>query len=117
MLRHRMTKKSSKKFKGGAVPDFITIMKSLIPANHTVTMDTGSGLPIKASTKNPFTKGGTNLNKLKKRTERRWKNIGKKTRKLHKKNTMQKGGLARGAEHKIWICRGNIGCANNINIY
>jgi hypothetical protein len=117
MFRHRKTKKFRKKLKGGAIPDFITTMKSLIPANHTVSMNTGSGLPTKASIKNPFTKGGTNFNKLKKQTERRWKNAGKKTRKLRKKNTKQKGGLARGASHKIWVCRGNIGCANNINIY
>ena len=112
-----MTKKSRKKLKGGAAPDFITMMKSLIPANHTVSMDTGSGLPTKASIKNPFTKGGTNFNKLKKQTERRWKNGGKKAKKSRKKHSTQKGGLARGAEHKNWVCRGNIGCANNINIY
>ena len=29
----------------------------------------------------------------------------------------QKGGLALHASQKIWVCRGNIGCAKNINIY
>lgn len=98
-MRKRNNKKSRKNFKGGAVPDFIAVMKSLIPANHTVSMNTGSGLPTKASTANPFTKGG------------------KMTKKSRKNKTTQKGGLARGAEHKDWVCRGNIGCANNINIY
>jgi hypothetical protein len=188
MFRHRKTKKrimrrvhnkkSRKSFKGGAVPDIIAVMKSFIPANHTVSMNTGSGLPTKASTNNPFTKGGTNLNKLsnkmiynteqwrerarenlldkrlrnirnstlnndilplepqekpfidrknlaqqslfdkrKRRTERRWKNAGKKAKKSRKKHSTQKGGLARNALHKTWVCRGNIGCANNINVY
>ena len=89
-MRKRYNKKSRKNLKGGALPDFITMMKSLIPAQHTVSMNTGTGMPTKAQTKNPFTKGG-------------------------KKS--QKGGLARHADHKIWVCRGNIGCANNINIY
>jgi hypothetical protein len=98
-MRKRYNKKSRKNLKGGAVPDFIAVMKSLIPANHTVSMSTGSGLPTKASTANPFIKGG------------------KKTKKSRKNKTTQKGGLAHNASHKTWVCRGNIGCAKNINIY
>jgi len=63
-MRRRYNKKSRKNFKGGAVPDFIAVMKSLIPANHTASMNTGSGLPTKASTSNPFIKGGNPNNKL-----------------------------------------------------
>ena len=63
-MRKRYNKKSRKNLKGGAVPDFIAVMKSLIPANHTVSMSTGSGLPTKASTANPFIKGGNANNKL-----------------------------------------------------
>ena len=103
MFRHRKTQKnlkkrykkrsSSKKLRGGSVPDIIAVMKSLIPANHTTNMSTGSGTLTPASTKNPFSKGGS------------------------RKYTKQRGGLARHASKKTWVCRGNIGCARNINIY
>jgi hypothetical protein len=228
-MRRRYNKKSRKNFKGGAVPDFIAVMKSLIPANHTASMNTGSGLPTKASTSNPFIKGGNPNSKLtniminntnrwretarenildnrlktvrnnmldepvpvglpltkveekgitamktlrerarenildnrlktvrnnmldepvpvglpltkveekgitamKNLRERARENVldkrlrtirhnvlgGKKTKKSRKIKTTQKGGLARGASHKTWVCRGNIGCAKNINIY
>jgi hypothetical protein len=102
MTRHRKSHKNSyrkqnkrktaKKLRGGAAPDFISMMKSLIPPTHTVSPATGSGMPTPASEKNPYTKGGT-------------------------KKYRQRGGLARYASRKTWVCRGNIGCANNINIY
>lgn len=103
MARHRKShkklygkrhKKTRKNFRGGANTDIISVMKSLIPQNHTVSMKTGSGMPTPASTKNPFTKGGSKY-----------------------KSRKQKGGLAQHASNKVWVCRGNIGCARNINIY
>ena len=34
-----------------------------------------------------------------------------------KKHRSQKGGSTLHAAHKSWVCRGNIGCARNVNIY
>lgn len=34
-----------------------------------------------------------------------------------KKYRSQKGGMALHAAHKTWVCRGNIGCARNVNIF
>lgn len=34
-----------------------------------------------------------------------------------KRRKTQKGGLAMHSVDKNWVCRGNIGCARNVNIY